>query len=149
MFCGFQQMKTTTHPHDREGGREGMGRKEKNKKKKEGIKEGEVIDVPVYLPENRNSTLSTASQRLFSLSVFLFLLLFRSIFCPLQIMERVCALTPTLFETKEEITALICAYFAFFELPIPKLYTSPHVLLNYSSTCEKVLDSNMFRESEQ
>lgn len=48
---------------------------------------------------------------------FLFFLcssLLLATFCPLQIMEGVWALTPTLSEMKDEITALICAYFAFF-----------------------------------
>lgn len=51
-----------------------------------------------------------------------------------------------LFEMQEEITVLICAY--FLELSIPKLYTWPHILLNYSSTCEKISESNVFGESD-
>ena len=52
---------------------------------------------------------------------------FHSPFCPLQIMGRVGALTPVLFEIVEEITALICAYFALFWIAHPEMiFFSPH-----------------------
>lgn len=59
------------------------------------------------------TTLSTDRLELLPSQAF-FLLLFPSPFWPLQIMESASALTPSLFEMKEEITVLICAYFAFF-----------------------------------
>lgn len=91
-----------------------QGGREKNRKK-EGMKWRErVTDAPVHLPENRTSTLHMAtlagilivpSQTVLSLSPLFWFLSFSSAFplCPLHIMWRLCALTPTLVRWRRKL----------------------------------------------
>ena len=139
--------RTTTHPYLSEGGRWGGGVQRQRTRGKEGIKERKRRRWRFCssLTRNRNtfcmatlagmlmlpprSVLSHSFITLIHFSHFSLFppLSFHSPFCPLQIMGRVGALTPVLFEIVEEITALICAYFALFWIAHPEMiFFSPH-----------------------
>lgn len=113
VFCGSQQNENHYTPSLVRQGKEDLGGLGEENRGMHGVN-----DSPVCLTENRHVAFCMAA-----LPGILILPTDSSlslVFCsfsprsPLQIVERGWALTPTLVEMKEEITALICAYFAFF-----------------------------------
>lgn len=146
-------------PHTRSlfqvgGGRTGSEEKEQDEKR-EWKRENTVIRAYFILISPRKDILCFCSAPLAGIQAVLsftlwstFPLSFFPFSAPLSLSclsvtdsgKRVLALTPRAppFVMKEEITALICAYFASFWITHPQIILfTPHFLLNYSSTCEK------------
>lgn len=126
VFCGSQQL-TTTHPllSGGEGQKTGEQGEGGNERGREGHwcscsshREEKFYIVHDHTSRNINISLTECPIPHSLVHFFDFSLFFRAPFCPLQI---VWALTLTLIEMKEEITVLICAYFAFFWISPPKI----------------------------